>query len=194
MSPVVKLRRLAALAVALSALAGCSSVSGAGSSDTRYVAGDGSTILLAPGERSTAPAITGTTLDGKPWSLAEMKGNIVVLNVWASWCAPCRGEAADLETVYEEYAPKGVAFVGLNTRDSVANASAFTRKLGVGYPSVRDEDGQIQLAFRETLPPQAIPSTLVIDRQGRIAARALGPVDKSRLRGLLDPLLDQGSS
>ena len=194
MSAVVTMHRWAALALAVAVVSGCSSASGAGSSDTRYVAGDGSTILLSAAERSAAPDVTGTTLEGKPWSLADFRGKVVVVNVWASWCAPCRAEAADLETVFEEYSSKGVTFVGLNTRDSAANALAFTRKLGVGYPSVRDEDGRLQLAFRDTLPPQAIPSTLIIDRQGRIAARALGPVDKSRLRGLIDPLLAQGTS
>ena len=194
MSAVVTMHRWAALALAVAVVSGCSSASGAGSSDTRYVAGDGSTILLSAAERSAAPDVAGTTLEGKPWSLADFRGKVVVVNVWASWCAPCRAEAADLETVFEEYSSKGVTFVGLNTRDSAANALAFTRKLGVGYPSVRDEDGRLQLAFRDTLPPQAIPSTLIIDRQGRIAARALGPVDKSRLRGLIDPLLAQGTS
>jgi len=193
-SAVVTMHRWAALALAVAVVSGCSSASGAGSSDTRYVAGDGSTILLSAAERSAAPDVAGTTLEGKPWSLADFRGKVVVVNVWASWCAPCRAEAADLETVFEEYSSKGVTFVGLNTRDSAANALAFTRKLGVGYPSVRDEDGRLQLAFRDTLPPQAIPSTLIIDRQGRIAARALGPVDKSRLRGLIDPLLAQGTS
>ncbi len=182
-------RRIAVLALAVVVLGGCSSAASGGTGDTRYVAGDGSTILLAAAERSSAPDLAGTTLEGQPWSLASFRGKIVVLNVWASWCPPCRAEAADLQTVYDEYAARGVTFVGLNIRDSTPNALAFTRKLGVTYPSLRDEDGQLQLAFRTTLPPQAIPSTLIIDQEGRIAARALAQVDKSRLRGLLDPLL-----
>jgi len=111
------------------------------------------------------------------------------MNVWASWCAPCRAEAPALAEVATQMAAKGVTFVGIDTRDSTATAQSFVAKFHVPYPSIVDPDGQVQLLFGDSLPPQAIPSTVVIDRQGRVAARALGRVDAATLRGIIEPLL-----
>lgn len=188
----------AALVVLAALLAGCAQGSSAGErvvtdvAEQGYVSGDGTTTIVAEGDRVPAPALAGTTLDGKPFALADHVGEVVVLNVWASWCAPCRAEADDLQAVSEELADAGVQFVGLNTRDSAAPANAFVERFGLSYPSVVDTDGSLQLLFHDTLPPAAIPSTVVIDRQGRVAARAIGEVDRSRLLGLIEPLLDEG--
>ena len=92
----------------------------------------------------------------------------MVLNVWASWCAPCRAEAPALAEVYEETDRDEVEFVGLATRDSEATAAAFVRKNGLDYPHILDTDGSLQLLFRDTLPPQAIPSTIVICHGGSV--------------------------
>lgn len=154
-----------------------------------FVAGDGSFILLAPDQRSSAPDFTGTTLDGESLTLSDTLGEVVLLNVWASWCAPCRAEAPILQRVWEDLEDEGVQFIGLDTRDSDAAAQAFVTRFGLTYPNVIDRDGRMQLLFGDTLPPQAIPSTLLIDRQGRVAARALGKVSESTLRGLLEPLI-----
>jgi len=154
-----------------------------------FVAGDGSFIVLDQSERQLAPEITGTTLDGETLTLSDALGDVVLVNVWASWCAPCRAEAPILQKVWEDVQGQGVQFVGLDTRDSDAAARAFVTRFGLTYPNVIDRDGQLQLRFGETLPPQAIPSTLLIDRQGRVAARALGKVSESTLRGLLEPLI-----
>lgn len=156
-----------------------------------YVAGDGSIVLLAPDERVDAPEVTGPTLDGGTFSLDDHRGEVVVINVWASWCAPCRAEAPTLAALAEELEPQGVTFVGLDTRDSDTSARVFVERFGIGYPNVIDRDGQLQLLFSETLPPQAIPSTLVIDREGRVAGRVLGRASESALRGLLEPILDE---
>ena len=134
------------------------------------------------------------TLDGGEFSLADQQGKVVVLNVWASWCAPCRSEAPELAEVYQDSDPDQVQFVGLATRDSEATAAAFVRKSELDYPHVLDTDGSLQLLFRDTLPPQAIPSTLVIDREGRVAGRALGEVSAPTLRAMIEPLLDEGSA
>jgi thiol-disulfide isomerase/thioredoxin len=158
-----------------------------------YVSGDGTTTIVAQSERAPAPDLTGTTLDGEPFALADHLGEVVVLNVWASWCAPCRAEAEDIQQVSSELAGTGVQFVGLNTRDSQAAADAFVDRFGVTYPSVVDTDGSRQLLFHETLPPAAIPSTIVIDRQGRVAGRAIGEVDRSRLLGMIEPILAEES-
>lgn len=151
-----------------------------------FVAGDGSIVTLEDGDRRPAPELTGTTLDGEQFSLADHRGDVVVVNVWASWCAPCRTEAPALAEVARQTAGDKVQFVGLVTRDTDAAAKAFVSRFRLGYPSVVDTDGALQLLFRDTLPPQAIPSTLVIDREGRVAARVLGEVTAPSLRALID--------
>jgi thiol-disulfide isomerase/thioredoxin len=182
-----------ALATVL-ALSGCGSSSAAERSDSGFVAGDGSLVVLAQPKRPSAPVLTGRTLDGATFALADHLGEVVVLNVWASWCAPCRAEAPTLAAVARDLADQGVQFVGLDTRDSDVSARGFASAFGVGYPNVVDRDGRLQLLFSDSLPPQAIPSTLVIDRQGRMAARALGRVSESSLRGMIEPLLAEQPS
>ena len=177
-------------------LAGCGSSSGtdATAPDSGFVAGDGSIVVLPESQRVAAPDVTGPTLDGGTFRLADHRGEVVVLNVWASWCAPCRAEAPGLAALSKEYADQGVQFVGLDTRDSDVSARAFVEKFGIDYPNVIDSDGRLQLLFGDSLPPQAIPSTLVIDPQGRVAARALGKVSESSLRGMIEPLLPTASA
>lgn len=114
---------------------------------------------------------------------------MVVLNVWASWCAPCRAEAPALAGLARDLSDRGVQFVGLNTRDSDVSARAFVDRYALDYPNVIDRDGQLQLLFADSLPPQVIPSTLVIDADGRVAARVLGRSSEATLRGLIDSLL-----
>lgn len=169
-------------------------VSGPGAvSEQGYISGDGTTTIVAADQRKPAPDLTGTTLSGDEFVLSDHLGEVVVLNVWASWCAPCRAEADDLKAVSEQFADSGVQFVGLNTKDSDAAANAFVERFGMTYPNVVDADGTKQLLFGENLPPAAIPSTLVIDREGRVAARAIGEVDRSRLLGLIEPILAEGA-
>lgn len=150
-----------------------------------YVSGSGVTTI-APGDREPAPDFGGPTLDGASFDLAEARGSVVVLNVWGSWCPPCRKEAPALQAVSEALAPEGVRFVGVNTRDPAEGAAAgYVTEFGITFPSVVDTDGTRLLAFRDTLPPNAIPSTLVVDRDGRLAARVLGPISEISLRDLV---------
>lgn len=177
------------------ALAGCGSQSTAGErvegNDSGFVAGDGSITLVDASERIPAPDLVGETLDGETLRLTDYRGSVVVLNVWASWCAPCRAEAPTLERVWRDTQADGVQFIGLDTRDSVAAAKAFVDNYGITYPNVIDNDGKLQLLFRDSLPPQAIPSTIVIDAEGRVAGRILGAVSESTLRGLIEPLVEE---
>lgn len=188
MNPRIFSLRAAAAAVALCGLlAGCAGTSasenGAGG-ENRFVSGDGNVTEYKPADRTSVQDVTGEYLDGKPFKLADLKGKVVVVNFWASWCAPCRGEAPSLQQIYEENKSKGVEFLGVNFKDSKANAEAFERKFKITYPSLYDADGQVTLAFRE-VPPSAIPSTLVLDRQGRVAARIIGATTYSTLNPLV---------
>ncbi|WP_255205055.1 TlpA disulfide reductase family protein [Actinomadura sp. BRA 177] len=189
MNPRISPLRAAAAAVALCGLlAGCAGTNAAGSGpdggDNRFISGDGNVTQYAPAKRKSVQNVTGERLDGKAFKLSDLKGKVVVVNFWASWCAPCRGEAPSLEQVYTENKEKGVEFIGVNFKDSKANAEAFERKFKVTYPSLFDADGQVTLAFRE-VPPSAIPSTLVLDRQGRVAARIIGATTYSKLNPLV---------
>ena len=142
--------------------------------------------------RVPAPKLEGTTLDGDAFSMSELGGKIVVINVWGSWCAPCRAETPDLVRLARENASRGVRFVGINTRDNPAAARSFVRKFKVPYPSVDDTSGRALLSFRDVIPTAVIPSTVVVDRQGKVAARVIGPVTYSTLKALLDDEIVSG--
>jgi thiol-disulfide isomerase/thioredoxin len=113
----------------------------------------------------------------------------VVYNVWGSWCPPCRAEAPTLRRIATETEPDGVQFVGINIRDNEASAEAFERRYEISYPSLFSPDGQLLLPFRGTLPPSAIPSTVVVDRQGRVAARIVGGATYVKLRAVVGRVL-----
>jgi len=176
------------LALLVAPLVGCSnSQSGnASGSETNFVAGDGTIELVPVAQRIAAPDFTLPTLEGGTFSLGMQLGKIVVMNVWASWCAPCRKEAPDLEAVWKQSDKKSVQFVGLDTRDSTTSALGFIKNYGITYPQAVDTDGQVQLLFRNSLPAQAIPSTLIVDAQGQVAARILGTTSEATLRNVID--------
>lgn len=189
MSPRISALRAAAAVVALCGLlAGCAGTgaaeNGPGGDDNRFIAGDGNVTEYAPADRTSVRDVGGELLNGDAFKLSDVQGKVVVVNFWASWCAPCRGEAPSLQHVYDENKDKGVEFLGVNFKDSKANAKAFERNFDITYPSLFDADGQVTLAFRE-VPPSAIPSTLVLDRQGRVAARVIGATTVSKLSPLV---------
>ncbi|MGW0808457.1 TlpA family protein disulfide reductase [Nonomuraea sp. NPDC002799] len=158
--------------------------------DTRFVAGDGKMQVFEAAERKTAPAIEGPTIDGATASLAAHKGKVVVINFWASWCGPCRAEAPVLKEVAAK-TKGGVEFLGIDFKDRQADAQAFERTEQTGYPHIFDQPGKVALAFQGTVPPAAIPSTLIIDKQGRIAARALGAVKYTDLLNTVTKVRDE---
>ena len=165
---------LALLALVLVA-GGCSNVGSSG--DQGYIDGKGVITVLPDGDRKAPGEVAGETLAGEDVSLAAYAGKVVVVNVWGSWCPPCRAEADDLTEASRQLAAQGVVFLGINTRDTSAdNARAFERKYAVPYPSIYDPGGRNLLAFHGTLTPNAIPSTVVIDERGRVAASILGEV------------------
>jgi thiol-disulfide isomerase/thioredoxin len=179
-----------ALVLAAVVLAGCSSgTPQSGAPDKGYISGDGTLTLMPAADRKDAVAFAGSTLQGDRFDVSDHRGQVVVVNVWGSWCAPCIAEAPVLERVWEQTRSLDVQFVGVNSRDQEAAARAHERRFEISYPSIDDDGGRVLLAFRGTLPPVATPSTLVLDRQGRVAARVLGPVSASTLRGVVDDVL-----
>jgi len=138
------------------------------------------------GQRPVAPHVSGTTLTGQRLSLTSYKGDTIVLNFWGSWCDPCRSEAPALGTLARQLEPDHVRFVGIDIRDQPDSALAFMQTFNVSYPSLSDPSDEIALQFHSTVPPAAIPTTLVIDKSGRIAARIFGASTYAELKSLID--------
>jgi peroxiredoxin len=180
----------AAVAALLLTACGSGGISG-GSGNTNFVAGKDGIDTAKKGDRQTAPDLSGKTIDGKQLDVADYRGKVVVLNVWGSWCSPCRAEADNFAKVAKETASKGVQFVGINTRDtSTTPAVEFEKAHGITYPSLYDPTGRLLLRFKKgTLNPQAIPSTLILDRDGKVAARTLQPLSEDKLHEMLDPVV-----
>ncbi len=179
--PRVLVSVVAPLLAAAAVLSGCTGAGAPETGDKGFVGGDGIITRLEPGGREQPGAVEGETLEGEPVSLADYEGQVVVLNVWGSWCGPCRKEAPVLGEAARELAEQDVAFVGINTRDASQDQGlAFQRRYDVPYPSLFDPSGRSLLAFSGTLNPSAIPSTVVLDEQGRVAASILGEVPSRR--------------
>jgi peroxiredoxin len=180
---------LAAIACgAMIAAAGCTTgndaVNQMNGSDNGFVSAATATKIYPTSQRPAAPAVNGTLLNGTTYTLASDRGHVVVLNFWGSWCAPCRREAADLQSVHAATAAQGVAFVGINIRDETDPANAYDNAHEITYPSIFDPSGRVALQFAQ-VPPSAIPSTLVIDATGHIAAIHLGSITAKQLTDMI---------
>ena len=193
-------RGAAAAVIAVVALAGCGNQNASISEQARqgdnkgFIAGDGSIETLTADQRNVPLNLNGTTMDGKKWDVASERGTVVVLNVWGAWCGPCQREMPALQQVWSGYqkADAPVQFMGLNQRDSVAAADSTMRKLGITYPSLRDDGGRTLLALQGKAA--TFPTTLILDRQGRIAARVSGETTAPTLRGLVDDVVKESAS
>ena len=155
-----------------------------------YVSGDGAVETIPAADRAEPVTLEGALLDGGSWASASARGkDVVVLNVWGSWCAPCVAEAPDLQKVWSGLQADGkpVQFMGIDFREGPEAGAAFSKKTGLTYPSLTDKPGLHVLALQGKAP--TVPTTLVLDTQGRIAARVNGPVDATTLRGLVDDVL-----
>ena len=156
-------------------------------SQARNTDAGGVGLAQYPGDEGIPlPEIEGRTITGETLSLKDLRGHVVVLNVWGSWCAPCRAEAPDLAKVAKETARRGVRFVGIDVRDNPAAGRAFEREFGTTYPSFDDQNGLVLAAFTGIVPVSAVPSTLVVDRDGVVRARNIGRIDDGTLRGLIE--------
>ena len=173
------MKRFAAFMVLALVLTACGG-GGSSSSEESFVSGDGSTTYIKISDRKFAPAITGMTLKGENYTYE--KDRVAVVNVWASWCSPCRAEAPTLVALANKY--KDVAFIGILTRDNPANAEAFERRFKIPYPTLIDDS--ILLGFKGSLPANAIPTTVILDDSGRVAARISGVVTVASLSKLIE--------
>lgn len=181
------LPKLAAITAAALLIAGCASTDGVSGSvgEAGYVSGDGFVTEIAPGDRGEPMEFGGETVDGDPWSTAEHSG-VTVVNFWYAACPPCRVEAPVLVELHEQFGGE-VEFVGVNVRDGAAQAASFDETFGIEYPSILDaQNADVQRAFSGQVAPNAVPTTIVLDAEGRIAARISGAVqDTSILSTLL---------
>jgi len=179
--PARPARLPAVLSVVLAACllaTGCSSLQGAG--DKGYVTGDGQVELVAATDRGAPIELEGTDLDGKPLSLADLRGKPVVVNIWWSACPPCREEQPDLIDAATTLGADA-QFVGINIRDSAPdNAKSYVRSFDVPYPSFYSPDGKALVPFAGTLTAYTVPATVVLDGEGRIAGSILGTLPSTR--------------
>lgn len=159
-------------------------------SSKNYIAGDGTVTEFAKSERPSFDSWAGETESGLSLRSESLMGSVVVMNWWYAACAPCRAEAPDLAALSQEFEGKGVEFVGVNVRDTAATALAFDRKFGITFPSVMDaQSGAVSLAFTGVVSPAAVPTTVVIDKDGKVASRILGRIDASILRTLIESVV-----
>ncbi|MFP5373142.1 MAG: TlpA family protein disulfide reductase [Actinomycetes bacterium] len=177
-------------------LAGCATGDGAvgvaDGGEFRFVAGTPYGEVIPLEERASAPEFDGTLLGGGEFSSSELTGDVAVLNFWGSWCAPCRVETPQFQEVYAETRDRGVQFLGLNVKEpSEQFALAFVDRFGIEFPSLYDPRGEVALAFRD-YPATAIPSTIVLDQENRVAAVYTGEVAQDDLRRVVDRLLEEG--
>lgn len=192
---------IATAVIAAVALAGCSTSDPLAEqyrsgTDQNYIAGDGSLLEIAQSNRGDAIVFEGVDEHGATISSRDHLGEVLVVNFWASYCVPCRVEAPDLQALSEEWDGNGASFLGINTWDEPDTALAFSRTYGVTYPSVMDAaSGSAQLAFAGNVPPSALPTTIVLDKQGRVAARILGQLQaKSILDSIIERVVNESNA
>lgn len=189
-------RTAAATLAILGVLTGCSSnpnsIAAQANAENRTgsVSSDGSIERMGVARRGPALTLAGTTLGGRPWSLTQDAGKVVVLNMWGSWCGPCVAEAPALQRAWTQLRRKPVQFMGLDFKEGPATGAAFERRYHVTYPSLAYDDTAI-LALQGKAP--TVPTTLIVDRRGRIAARVLGQTTTATITGLVDDVLAEST-
>jgi thiol-disulfide isomerase/thioredoxin len=156
-----------------------------------YVSGDGSVQTYDAGDRKGPVAIEGTDFEGDDVDTADWAGDVIVVNTWYASCAPCRAEAPDLVDLAGS--KDGVQFLGINTEDDAGAAQAFQRTFEVPYPSIEDRTGVVIASLTDIVPLQAVPTTVVLDQEGYVAARVIGQAEGSTLEALIDDVLAEAA-
>ena len=151
---------------------------GSGKADAGYV-------FYPESQRHLVPDFTATSLTGASINFASYRGKVVVVNFWGSWCDPCRSEAPTLAGLSEQYQSRGVSFLGVDVSDTPVNALAFTRSVGITYPSVNDAGYSVTQDFSQVVPISGTPTTIVVDRTGHVAGYIYGGVTYPALNALL---------
>jgi len=193
----MKATRLAGMLALTLALSACTSAADSLADQYRsgtgqnYISGDGAITIVAPTSRAEPITFSGPLDTGGTFSSTDYPGEILVVNFWYAGCPPCRLEAADLEALSQEFLGKGVMFIGVNILDQAPTALAFAEEFGVSYPSIMDVmSGSVRLSFAGQVAPNAVPTTLVLDADGRVASRISGLLtDPSILEGMIDDVL-----
>ena len=152
-----------------------------GGASAQQATGAGMTFIAQP-DREPIPAIAGLDLDLEPIAIADYLGEVTVVNAWASWCAPCVEETPELVATQKATKDLGVQFLGLNVNDDLPSARKFAK--AIPYRSIADPEGRL-LALIPGIPPNGLPSTLIVDRNGQIAVRIIGPVEEEVLTALI---------
>ena len=187
-----RLLTAAALALLVVVPAGCSTISGGGgTSEGTYESEDLSVTTWDAGARSEPVQIVGTDFAGAPVDTSAWLGDVVVLNTWYAQCPPCREEIPGLVAIAGDYADDGVHLLGINSTDEPGAAQSFEREFDVPYPSVHDSSSAAVAALSDVATLRAVPTTVVLDREGRVAARILGLADETTLRALIDDVLGE---
>jgi thiol-disulfide isomerase/thioredoxin len=183
---------LAAGGVVSTVLIGCSTRTAetGATGEYRFREPTPSATVIAEGRRAPAPSFSGELLDGTPFTSSSLSGDIAVINFWGSWCVPCRVETPEFQAVHAEVADQGVQFLGIDVKDQRQLAIAFVEDLQVAYPSVFDPRGEVAMAFRG-FPANVVPSTILLDRSGRVAAVYTGQVRGEDLRTAVDLLVQE---
>jgi peroxiredoxin len=184
---------VAVLGVAESA-AGCAAVAGKADPDRQYVSDGGAFGVIPVADRKPPIDVNGKDLDGAQLDLATYRGKVVVLNFWGSWCPPCQAETPDLIATFAATKDLGVQFVGVDRQENAERGKAFAQTFGMTYPSLSDQSGRVALSLRKVVPNNGTPSTLVIDREGRVAARAIGPVTSGQLEPIVRQIAAEGQA
>jgi thiol-disulfide isomerase/thioredoxin len=151
--------------------------------DSGFISGDGSVQSIPIAERGGTVQYSGMATDGEVREWGEYLDDVVVVNFWYAGCPPCRAEASDLATVANNYADRGVRFLGVNTRDDLAQALMFEEEFAIPFPSILDKrnEAAVQRAFAGTVPLNTVPTTLILDRDGRVAHRILGQISSASM-------------
>lgn len=180
-----------AIVAAAALLSGCASRAEIAEQEGNYLSADGTVSHIAVENRETTIEFEGLDETGRTITSSDYLGEVLVVNFWYASCPPCRKEAAWLQELSKQFAPDGVQFLGVSVRDEAPTAASFSEKFGVTYPSIIDGDGAVVLAFTRIAAPSAVPTTVVLDRQGRFAGRIVGIIDQPVLDGLISATVEE---